>query len=144
MKLFKTQPKITSNQDIQNQLIELKSLSKATILTLMGISGKINGLNVIFIADESINSKQFAGKLSAFYHQTLILTEPYIKKQLNMITVPSNNLILFCTPINTEMIFAGMVNSQKNLDRIQNWLNRNKNAISQVLNKDLSSSERPS
>ena len=114
--------------EIEEELKKIKEKFNAEFISFIGVSGNINGLNLICVAEEDFDNRLFAG---IFAEQ---VNKEFFKEKVNLSYINFSEKILFFGPITETVVFAGVLSSEKAVKNVSDWLEKNRNRIQPIFN----------
>ena len=117
--------RIEDVKQLESELKKIKDKTDASILTFLGVSDNIKGLNLIYVAEETFNSKLFAGTFAEFYQKIDDIRKEFLNDDLQSGEVRSFGKNLLIYPISNTVVFLCIIPSGKHKKVIDDWYVKN-------------------
>lgn len=121
--------RIQDIRELEEEMKKIKEKTGAIILTFLGISDNIKGLNLICVNDEGFNSKLFAGRFAGFFHNLVEIQDEFLLDSLesSVMQTPTNSLLAY--PVSDTVYFISLIPNKKQKKTIEDWFEKNQSRL---------------
>ena len=120
--------------EIEEELNKVKEKFDAQFISFIGVSGNINGLNLIFVAEENFDARLFAGIFAELYQKIELVNKEFFNEEIGLSYINFLEKSLFFGPITETVVFAGVLSNEKSVKNISDWLEKNRTRIKPIFN----------
>ena len=121
-------------QEIEDELTKIKEKLNAKYISFIGVSGNINGLNLIYAVDTNFDYKLFAGVFAEMFQKIDLIKKIFFKGEVNLSYINYSDKILFFRAITETVALVGVLPTNKSLKQVSEWLEKNCERIQPIFN----------
>ncbi len=123
---------IENIRKLEEELNKLRDKTSASVLSFVGTSEKIKGLNLVCSAEENFNYKLFAGIIADLFQRTAALKQEFFKEDLELHLIEGIQKGLIVSPITNSVVFVGFLSNKRNIKYIYDWLEKIKQRVAPI------------
>ena len=119
-----------SIQEIEADIVKLKKKTKAEMISIFGIGGRLKGLPLIYASDNENDLKQFAARL---YEIIEPLNKVANNRILRDITINYNDSVLFFSQFMKNIGYFALFHNKIDLLNFEQWIHKKEQILKELL-----------
>ena len=119
-------------QAIEEDLLKLKGKTKAEMIAIFGVGGRLKGLPLIYAADDDSALKQFSARLYELIGPINFLSE---KRSLRDFVVNYEDSILYYKQILINIGFFAIILDKEDILTLKQWFYKKESVLKELLHK---------
>ena len=119
-------------QAIEEDLLKLKIKTKAEMIAIFGVGGRLKGLPLIYAADDDPALKQFSARLYELIEPIKFLSE---NRTLRDFVINYYDSILFYKQILPNIGFFAILRDKEDILTVKEWVYKKESVLKELLHK---------
>lgn len=124
---------IESFNEIEAEFEKIQKKSSSQIIALIGTSGKLKGLPLVYVSKEEDNLRSYAARITEFANP---LKNIFNEKKIKEFIIQYEDSILYFNPIMKDISLIAIIENQSDIAILQQWINNKNEELKEIFHSD--------